>query len=71
MVVVYLILSPTLTSYVSTIPTLFACFLGFDIPKSCFIFIEYIFIILDNNTCNGMCDSIENQFLLGYLFQQN
>ena len=31
----------TLTSYVSTIPTLFACFLGYDISKSSFICIEF------------------------------
>ena len=38
-------------SYVN-LPTLFACFLGFDIPTSSFIFIENVFIILVCNT-NG------------------
>ena len=28
------------------LPTLFACFLGFDVPTSSFIFIENVFIIL-------------------------
>ena len=32
-------------SYVN-LPTLFACFLGFDVPTSYFIFIENVFIIL-------------------------
>ena len=32
-------------SYVN-LPTLFACFLGFDVPTSSFIFIENVFIIL-------------------------
>ena len=32
-------------SYIN-LPTLFACFLGFDIPTSSFIFIENVFIIL-------------------------
>ena len=32
-------------SYVS-LPNLFACFLGFDIPTSSFIFIETVFIFL-------------------------
>ena len=32
-------------SYVN-LPTLFACFLGFDFPTSSFIFIENVFIIL-------------------------
>ena len=65
MKLVYLILSPTLTSYVSTIPTLFAYFLGFDIPKSSFIFIEYfnlvIITVIHNNIY--LCDSTENQFI--------
>ena len=38
MEVVCLIVGPTLT--------LFACFLGFDVPTSSFIFIENVFIIL-------------------------
>ena len=41
MEVVCLILGPTLTSQ-----PLFACFLGFDVPTSSFIFIENVFIIL-------------------------
>ena len=32
-------------SYVN-LPTLFTCFLGFDVPTSSFIFIENVFIIL-------------------------
>ena len=32
-------------SYVN-LPTLFACFLGFDVPTSFLIFIENVFIIL-------------------------
>ena len=32
-------------SYVN-LPTLFACFLGFDVPTSSFIFIENVFILL-------------------------
>ena len=32
-------------SYVS-LPTLFACFLGFDVSTSSFVFIENVFIIL-------------------------
>ena len=44
MEVVGLILGPTLTSCVITIPTLFACFFGFDIPTS-FMFIGNVFLL--------------------------
>ena len=48
MEVVCLILDPMLTSCVSTILTLFACFLGTSIPTFSFILIENVFIILLN-----------------------
>ena len=43
MEVVCLILGPTCIYVTCSFPTLFACFLGFDVPTSSFIFIENVF----------------------------
>ena len=54
-------------SYVS-LPTLFTCFLGFDVPTSSFIFIENVFYYSCNYTTASSGTRGKNLFALHLLY---